>query len=402
MWILRVIKGADLADRLVPEAHLPHPLQRFTIGRDPSNRWAIADRTLAISGRHCEIVDSPAGPVLRDLSTNGTFVNGAATRMASDHVLRDGDRIELGPIVISVSGPAMPPRPTGAPSAGAVPAPRAAGVRTTAPQRGGDPAAMQARGAASEQTGLTEMLRVAKLADDSNVDMTKIRHAPAQRPLAPQASAGAAPKPPPSTPHQLPPGQPANQVPPNLVDALARGLGLTPAELAGHDPVRLAECLAVCARSATAALRQLMDQQAQARRSIGSRQSVLLPVRGSNPLRMAGSAEAALLALAGAAGDPAQIMQSCAAELSAHQERLMQAFRGAAQRMGDQLAPASLLEALRQTSAGGTAQTEAARLWELYTALWSSLGFAPEQGWSAAFREAALQHLAAVFDEVKN
>ncbi|MEY3253687.1 MAG: hypothetical protein RL227_2660 [Pseudomonadota bacterium] len=82
-WTLKVRQGARLADGLVPEVVLPQPLQRLSIGRDPQSHWLIADRTRAISARHCEIVDSPARPVLRDLSTNGTFVNGASTRCAT-------------------------------------------------------------------------------------------------------------------------------------------------------------------------------------------------------------------------------------------------------------------------------------------------------------------------------
>jgi hypothetical protein len=81
------LQGAQLADGLVPEVVLPEPLQRLSIDRDPQSRWLFADRTKAISGRQREIVYSPAGPVLRD-----------------------GDRTEMGPYVVVVSGPPMPPR----------------------------------------------------------------------------------------------------------------------------------------------------------------------------------------------------------------------------------------------------------------------------------------------------
>ena len=103
MWSLKIVAGAELADKLQPEVRLPQPLQRFTIGRDPANSWSIADRTLAISGRHCEVIATPDGPALRDLSTNGTFVNGSATRLAGVHLLRDGDRFELGPFRVEIS-----------------------------------------------------------------------------------------------------------------------------------------------------------------------------------------------------------------------------------------------------------------------------------------------------------
>jgi pSer/pThr/pTyr-binding forkhead associated (FHA) protein len=201
-WTLKVLQGAQLAEGLVPEVVLPQPLQRLSIGRDPQSHWLFADRTKAISGRHCEIVDSPAGPVLRDLSTNGTFVNGATTRMASEHVLRDGDRIEMGPYVVIVSGPPMPPRPHEVPPTVAPPPARQPGVMDTAPIRGGDPAAMLAAGGGHEAVRLTEILRVARPREDSGVELTKIRLA---TPAAPKTA------PPPVRPPPPPPPEPGHR-----------------------------------------------------------------------------------------------------------------------------------------------------------------------------------------------
>jgi type VI secretion system protein ImpI len=256
-WTLRIVQGAQLADALVATINLPQPLQRLTIGRDPSNHWLIADRTKAISARHCEIVDSAAGPVLRDLSTNGTFVNGATTRMASEHVLRDGDRIEMGPYVVMVSGPPMPERPFEVPPTVA-PSTRPPGVMDTAPQRGGDPAAMLAAGGGHEAVRLTEILRVAKPRDDSGVELTKIRLATPAAPKPPPAALPQAPdlvlplaSPPPPTP--VPPAT-------SLAQALARGLGVPEAALQGLDLLVLAEQLAAAAPP---------DKAAEARRRAG-------------------------------------------------------------------------------------------------------------------------------------
>src|SRR4029078_9284057 len=51
---------------------------------------------------HCEILDEDGVFVLRDHSTNGTFLNGAEQRLEGPHRLADGDRIEIGPYVIAV------------------------------------------------------------------------------------------------------------------------------------------------------------------------------------------------------------------------------------------------------------------------------------------------------------
>ena len=262
MWSLKIVKGIELAEEPMAEWRLPQPLHTVTIGRDPASDWMVADRTVAISARHCEIVDSPLGPVLSDLSTNGTFVNGATSRLLGPHWLRDGDRLELGPFEILVSGPPMPPRPERAPSPPATVSatPRSAGVHATAPQRGGDPAAMLAGGSHAEQQGLTEILLSAPPSVDSGLDLTRIRvvsaspPAPAAGPAPPAVAPVAAALQPGSMPPSLAaaPTLPASAA--SLGQALARGLGVPVSALEGQDLLQLVEQLAVAARAAHAAL----------------------------------------------------------------------------------------------------------------------------------------------------
>jgi type VI secretion system protein ImpI len=382
MWSLKVIKGAELADKLVPEVRLPEPLTRFLIGRDPGNAWPIVDRTLAISARHCEIVATPHGPALRDLSTNGTFVNDAATRMDGDFVLRDGDRFELGPFLIAVSGPPMPPRPAVVKPAAAALPPRTPGVMETAPRRGGDPAAMLAAGG-YEKVGLTEILRVAAPADDAGLDMTRIRVVQAGAVPA-KSSPSLAPAPVPA------PVAPPAAAPTALAEALARGLGVPVSALPEHDPLRLAEQLAAAARASAVALRQLLEVQALARRNLGSRAQAA-PGPEAHPLRKAASAEAALLA----AASPAQLLEEAAAAARAHDERLLQAFAAASKRLAQQLSPASL-----KAGVPDVPQPSADQYWTAYEAVWDNLGLAPGQPWVQGFAEAARLHLGAALDDL--
>jgi predicted component of type VI protein secretion system len=210
--------------------------------------------------------------VLRDLSTNGTFVNGATTRLAGEHVLRDGDRIEMGPYVVMVSGPPMPPRPQVVPPTVA-PGARTASVMDTAPIRGGDPAAMLAAGGGAEAVRLTEILRVAKPREDSGVELTKIRMAaPAAAPARAAATPPSAPAPAPAPASPPAATQPAPPAPDlllptvikpaaSLLQALARGLGVEESALQGHDLLLLAEHLAAAAPP---------DKAAEARRRAAS------------------------------------------------------------------------------------------------------------------------------------
>lgn len=381
MWSLKVIKGADLAEKLVAEVRLPEPLTRFLIGRDPSNAWPIVDRTLAISARHCEIVNTPHGPALRDLSTNGTFVNDAVTRMDGDFVLRDGDRFELGPFLIAVAGPPMPPRPAVVrPPASAVPL-RSPGVMDTAPRRGGDPAAMLAASGGYEKVGLTEILRAAAPAEDSGLDMTRIRLA---QPGAP------APKP---TPVPVPASAPVTAHT-ALAEALARGLGVPVASLSAQDPLRLAEQLAASTRACAVALRQVLEHQALARRALGSR-APSGPGPDANALRTAASAEAALLAALTAGQSPAQLLEHAAAEVHAHDERLVKAFATASKRLAQQVSPASL-----QAGLPDLPPPTAELCWDAFQAVWDNLGLAPGQPWVQGFAEAARLHLGAALDDL--
>ncbi len=390
MFSLKMIKGAELAEGVRPELPLPEALTRFTIGRDPTNHWPIPDRTLAISARHCELVAAGSRVLLRDLSTNGTFVNGSSVRLTGEHVLKDGDRIELGPYTIAVQGlgahadaardvDVTVQIPASAHALAPKPAP-------TAPMalRGGDPAAMLAAGPPA-RVGLTEILRTAPPAEASDLAVTKIRLAPkaAPAPTVPAPLPTPAPVPPPA------PGLASPTPIDPLIAQLAAAMGLPAEALGGRDPAQAVGQVGALARAAVGALRLLMEQQAQGRRQMGSRAHA---VREVNPLRMAATPEAALRLLLAPGADVQATLQRAATELVAHQDRLTAAFRGAAARMAEEMAPAALEKAL--------GQTDPAQLWALYTQLWQGLGLAPGQPWATGFAEAAALHLATAYDDL--
>ena len=92
------------------------------IGRDQHLDWALPDPTRSISGRHCEIRFRDNAYWLRDISTNGTYVNGSSNRVQSPYRLQHGDRLEIGHYIIAVTiddagrqAAAEPPAPAYAP-----------------------------------------------------------------------------------------------------------------------------------------------------------------------------------------------------------------------------------------------------------------------------------------------
>src|SRR4051794_20181757 len=73
------------------------------IGRDPYLDWTLPDPSRFISGRHCEVRWQDGAYWLHDISTNGTFLNGAESRLKAPHRLRNGDRFVIGQYVIAAT-----------------------------------------------------------------------------------------------------------------------------------------------------------------------------------------------------------------------------------------------------------------------------------------------------------
>lgn len=72
--------------------------QGGSLGRGPDNAWVLEDPERFISSRHSQIVYENGQYFLSDLSTNGTFYNGAAEPIGNGNrvPLKDGDRFSLG------------------------------------------------------------------------------------------------------------------------------------------------------------------------------------------------------------------------------------------------------------------------------------------------------------------
>lgn len=104
------------------------------VGRSPTADWSLPDPRNHLSSRHFEISFRDGDYLLTDLSTNGTFVNGAPERPSGAHRLRSGDVLSVGSFEIGVrvetgvAPPALPAAAAGwsgwdAHGGGAAPAP---------------------------------------------------------------------------------------------------------------------------------------------------------------------------------------------------------------------------------------------------------------------------------------
>jgi type VI secretion system FHA domain protein len=390
MLLLKLVRGADRANGVRTLAQVPAQQARFVIGRDPKCDWPIPDRELALSARHCEIVRAGGQQVLRDLSTNGTFVNGARKRLAGDHVLRHGDRIALGSYLVEVSHVSDAQEP-------AAPAPVA---RTRAVMRGGDPAAMvgtdwqqpEAAGIAGApslemHSGFT---RISKPWLDTSAEAASSVFAtvPNVRPPGFEDSGAASDPTPLSAPAALDGDDPAAPV----LRALAAGLGVAPGALGTKEPVETAHRIGRLLRVAMFALHHQLAQQTRQMRELGSRANAHLGGSLSARLRMAPGPQDAVAALLAAGNDAEAMLVRAHGELGQHPQRILAAFETTCQRLADQLDPKTLEQLAQGTD-------DPARLWRTYGALWRALGFAENKSWAQSFVDAAFTQLATVYDE---
>lgn len=122
------------------------------LGRSRNCNWHLPDPQNAISSRHCEIRRDRDFFILKDLSTNGTFVNDAVDRMSEEHFINAGDLIRIGQYEVVASFqteavPTVPPEPavaeTAIPEPVAEPSEAEAAPEAAAPESGAEPAAAE-------------------------------------------------------------------------------------------------------------------------------------------------------------------------------------------------------------------------------------------------------------------
>lgn len=89
----------------ITESSRTFDIQGGTIGRGKDNTWVLEDPERYLSSLHCQISNENGQFFITDLSTNGTFLNGAPDPMGKGNKLplNDGDKFALGDYEFSVS-----------------------------------------------------------------------------------------------------------------------------------------------------------------------------------------------------------------------------------------------------------------------------------------------------------
>lgn len=230
----------------------------LTVGRGAESGWTLPDPLKSLSRKHCQFDCIGGVWQVRDLSSNGTFVNDAVEAIGRDRSqpLADGDRVRLGDYEIQVqvqddarTGAGMPPGlaaapgPLGDPARPGFAAARLPGldapVDVPLTGRGAPPlrsfGAMPDHGAASAQA----------FAPPAAAPAAGPAARPAARPIVPddwyKIGAPAAPAPPAAAP-PAPPDPAADRIPTSFDPAADLSLpAAAPRTPAGEPPVDAAD-----------------------------------------------------------------------------------------------------------------------------------------------------------------
>ncbi|MBN9454859.1 MAG: type VI secretion system-associated FHA domain protein TagH [Bosea sp.] len=418
------------------------------IGRDQHLDWALPDPSRAVSGRHCEIRFRDGGWWLRDISTNGTFVNGGEHRVQSPYRLQDGDRLEIGHYIIAVaiaeeagqvSGAAAPPPPYAAqpeslwaPSEDAAPPiprrdlmppnharPVHAGFIDWAadiPAPSAEPAPQPTRdwsppAARNDEFAWAPLQPQPLPPAEPIVPIPTPRRPPASSPSgvspwdeptedaqAPEAPAEPSPapmpafKPPPfpSEPSAQPPGAPAPISMGEFMQRFAKGAGVSPQALATQDPGAFAEQLGGLMRLIAEELKGLLAARAETKRIARSTSQTMIQAQDNNPLKFSPTVDDALQLIFGQPRsgylDAKRAFDESFRDLKAHQIKTYSAMQHALKMLVEDLDPQAINEATAQDGGlGGLIGSRKAKMWETYVARWDAKTAPYENGLVDAF-----------------
>jgi type VI secretion system protein ImpI/type VI secretion system protein len=413
--------GITLSVLRCPDAVAPEQRQaaggEISLGRGAECDWPLPDPDRVLSKKHCVLEFYAGGWQVRDLSTNGTFVNHAAEPVGRDQVkpLLDGDRLRLGAyeIEVRIADAAAHPGWGAAPDPFAdVPASQGfggsslPGFGTPASTGGGmgggllpddfdpfgspggdSPAPMPDHAPSTAEAFMVPPSLPAGKAvipDDWDLDLTPKPAPPAvpaaswpppAEPLPPQAALPVDPfleagdPPPRARPVPAPAAAPIPAPPPPATPAagsgfaaLLAGAGL-PANPAVQDPDAALRAAGSVLRAAVAGIRALLIARADVKREFRIEQT-MLRAANNNPLKFAATEDQALAALLDPRTPALAAVQETVDDLTAHQVAALAATQAAARALLERLAPAGL-EA-DDPGGGLLPGAREKRLWEAY------------------------------------
>ena len=420
------------------------------IGRDPHLDWTLPDPTRHVSGTHCEIRFEDGGYLLRDVSANGTYLNGSDHRIQSPYRLKDGDRLTIGDYIIAVGvmGDSVPD-----PAAYAGPPPPMAfedlwSVESVVPPL--DP--RELRLAADAKPIKPDFLEWAvDVPNSPGVGFVVRGGTPGQPVAAPEADiwnppAPAVPKPrrsiwvssepsgpwgdgpvePPATVAEAPPigsgsNDSASVAPPPmrepvaavrepiptsspdgsaLLARFAKGANLPPNGVSAQDAGDLMEQLGRVLLQVTTSIKQLLDARSQSKRLAGSSSHTMIAALDNNPLKFSPTPIEAMRIMLGPPStsylDAEQAFIQGFDDLKTHQIKVLSAMQLALERLVDDLDPKSIEESRGETKGPMSwFGSQRAQLWTVYKTRWQS----KKTRHGGGLRELFMEYFAECYDQ---
>jgi type VI secretion system protein ImpI len=353
------------------------------LGRDAHLDWTLPDPSRSISSKHCEIRFRDGGYWLHDVSTNGTFVNGSQYRLDAPYLLRDGDRLSIGPYIVAVAVQGQRS------VAGVVGSATAAAARVDVWGAVGEAAAPEDRGAYRVQE------RQARPPDF-------LDFAASVAPAEPIARASAPPPPglddwlsgepppatvPPVAPRRAPPSgatsgeaipaarPPVGAAAAEIIARIARAAGIPESAIVGRDPEALADAIGAMIRLTAHNLQQLLSSRAESKTLMRSATRTMIRAIENNPLKFTGSPEEALTIMFGPPTrgylDARAAIESSFADIKSHEVLTFSAMQAALEALFEDLAPEKMDRALEaDRGLSGLVSSRKAKLWDIYVERW--------------------------------
>lgn len=348
----------------------------FDIGREQHLDWCLPDPERFVSGHHCQVRYQDGGYWLNDVSTNGTFVNGASVRVKSPYRLAHGDRLQIGnyQIMVMLDGERAEPPPASQPPFAATP-PLAVNAHDiwASPPAAAAPVdrrlfvdkQRQERGV--RQSDVLEQFIELPVARQQPVGPEEFR--PIQASLgnlpgssvAERGAAGMAPA----------GGMAGGPSAEELLALICEAAGVKPEVLTSRDPREVARELGLVLRTTTEQMTSLLQGRATAKRITKSANRTMIGAADNNAMKFTADASEALEIMfqktrAGYLDGPASFREAFQ-DLHSHEKATFAAMQKALSRLTEDLTPESV-----EDKVSGSFGSHKGKAWELYVQRWNA------------------------------
>jgi type VI secretion system protein ImpI len=365
------------------------------LGRDSHLDWTLPDPSRSISGKHCEIRYRDGGYWLHDVSTNGTFVNGAEYRLDAPYLLRDGDRLNIGPYLIAVAVEDGRKQRSSASAARVALDPDLANVwapagEAAAPEIGAKRQTAQPRAAPPDFLDFASFLEAPKLAPEASPGPPRSEDdwLTAAKPVVPPPPLDqGAPEPripTPARPAIVDPAvrrplprepQPDSAAALEILDRIARAAGVPPGAFSSRDPDELADEIGGVLRMMAENLGQMLASRAESKTLMRSSSRTMIRAVENNPLKFASSPGEALAIMFGPRTrnylDARTTIERSFGDLKTHQILTYSAMQGALDALFEDLAPERIDRSVEpERGIGALIASRKAKLWDIYVERW--------------------------------